>query len=247
MAGGVVRPWEVDGAQLRHALLVRHDGHLVQHGALRAGEASTGTPETLPASSSTRSTPSKAIDEPIAVGAGDLWPRGHWWYQFALNVAARLETLQSVDRRASSSTTRAGSRRARCSRSSSASEPFQEGFLADARAGRRRQLNGPHRATASRRDGVHGAAGTRAPSAASRPTSEVPEWLGWFPFPTCPARPATRRQPLGGGDGLAARAPTRRRVRRALLALPRRATGVQRRFAGGGGPASRPARRRPTR
>lgn len=193
--GGVVKPWEVDGKQYALPFTFGITG-VWYNKDLFTKAGITATPKTL-TELGDAVTKLKAIDvAPIAVGAKDKWPAGHWWYQFAISSCS-VETLQTaipalnfddpcwID---------AGKRLQEWV----AAEPFQEGFLAT-----------------SAQQGADSSAGMVANGKAAMEfmgawnagqigslTSDkkVPEFLGWFPFPSIPGTPGDPTITMGGGD-----------------------------------------------
>ena len=193
--GGVVKPWEVDGKQYGLPFTFGITG-IWYNKDLFEQAGITATPKTLTELSDAVAK-LKAIDvAPIAVGAKDKWPAGHWWYQFALNTCS-VETLQTaipalnfddpcwVD---------AGNKL----KEFVATEPFQDGFLAT-----------------SAQQGADSSAGMVANGKAAMefmgawnagqigslaPDATVPEFLGWFPFPSIPGTAGDPTVTMGGGD-----------------------------------------------
>ena len=225
--GGVVKPWEVDGAQYGMPFSFGITG-IWYNTELFEQAGIEGTPETLPELVDAVEA-LKGIDvEPIAVGAGDLWPAGHWWYQFALN-ACSTETLQSSIADLDFEDpcwVEAGE----MLEDFLAEEPFNEGFLAT-----------PAQTGADSSNGLM-ANGTAAMEfmgpwnsgtiGALTADATVPEWLGWFPFPSVPGAAGDPTITMGGGDGwgVSADAPD------AAVELVRylSTADVQRRFAAAG-------------
>jgi len=194
--GGVVKPWEVDGKQYAMPFSFGITG-IWYNTELFAQAGITSTPTTLP-ELVTAVEKLKGIGvEPIAVGAGDLWPAGHWWYQFALN-ACSTATLQSAIPDLDFSDPcwiKAGE----MLEDFLAVEPFNKGFLAT-----------PAQTGADSSNGLM-AAGVAAMEfmgpwnsgtiGALTEDGEVPEWLGWFPFPSVPGGAGDPTITMGGGDG----------------------------------------------
>lgn len=136
---------------------------------------------------------------PIAVGAGDKWPAAHWWYQFALHSCSpetltqaaadydfsdpcfeqagdELETFIGID-------------------------PFQEGFLGTpAQTGAGSSAGLVANGQAAMELMGHWNAGVIGGLTADQ---EVPEFLGWFPFPAIEGSNGDPQAALGGGDGFA--------------------------------------------
>lgn len=194
--GGVVKPWEVDGKQYALPFSFGITG-IWYNTELFDKAGISGTPTTLPELEAAVAK-LKAIDvAPIAVGAGDLWPAGHWWYQFALN-ACSTETLQSAIPNLDFSDPcwiEAGE----LLEDFLATKPFNEGFLAtpaqtgaDSSAGLVANGNAAMEFMGPWNSGTIGGL---------TPDAEVPEWLGWFPFPSVPNTAGDPTITMGGGDG----------------------------------------------
>jgi len=136
---------------------------------------------------------------PIAVGAGDKWPAAHWWYQFALHSCSP-ETIQAaVDEYDFSDDcwVDAGTQL----QDFLGINPFQEGFLgtpAQTGAGSSAGLIANGQAAMELMG--HWNAGTIG---GLTPDEQVPEFLGWFPFPGIPGSAGDPTAALGGGDGFA--------------------------------------------
>jgi raffinose/stachyose/melibiose transport system substrate-binding protein len=194
--GGVVKPWEVDGAQYAMPFSFGITG-IWYNKDLFEQAGIDGTPETLPELEDAVQALKDIGVAPIAVGAGDLWPAGHWWYQFALN-ACSTETLQSAIPELNFDDPcwiEAGE----TLEDFLATEPFNEGFLAtpaqtgaDSSAGLVANGNAAMEFMGPWNSGVIG--GLTA-------DGEVPEWLGWFPFPSVPGSAGDPTITMGGGDG----------------------------------------------
>lgn len=193
--GGVVKPWEVDGKQYGLPFTFGITGIWYNKDLFeKAGIAST--PKTLTELGDAVAK-LKAIDvAPIAVGAKDKWPAGHWWYQFALNTCS-VETLQTAIPALNFDDPcwiEAGKKLQEWV----ATEPFQEGFLAT-----------------SAQQGADSSAGMVANGKAAMEfmgawnagqigsltaDAKVPEFLGWFPFPSIPGTAGDPTITMGGGD-----------------------------------------------
>ena len=194
--GGVVKPWEVDGKQYAlpytfGATGIWYNQDLFDQAGIK------GTPKTLPELEDAIAK-LKAIDvAPIAVGAGDLWPAGHWWYQFAI-AACSTETLQTaIPERDFSDPCwiKAGE----LLQDFLKTEPFNDGFLAtpaqtgaDSSAGLVANGNAAMEFMGPWNSGTIGSL---------TPDTQVPEWLGWFPFPSVPGTEGDPTAVMGGGDG----------------------------------------------
>lgn len=194
--GGVVKPWEVDGKIYALPYTFGITG-IWYNRELFEQAGITETPETLPELADAVRKLKAAGITPIAVGAADLWPAGHWWYQFAL-ASCSTETLQTAIPALDFSDPcwlEAGERLQEWM----AIEPFQDGFLAT-----------------TAQQGADSSAGLIANGRAAMefmghwnagqiggltPDGQVPEWLGWFPFPSIPGAAGDPTIRMGGGDG----------------------------------------------
>ena len=193
--GGVVKPWEVDGKQYGLPFTFGITG-IWYNKDLFEKAGITATPKTLTELSDAVEK-LKAIDVvPIAVGAKDKWPAGHWWYQFALNTCS-VETLQTAIPGLNFDDPcwiEAGNKL----KEFVATEPFQDGFLAT-----------------SAQQGADSSAGMVANGKAAMefmgswnagqigslaPDAKVPAFLGWFPFPSIPGTAGDPTITMGGGD-----------------------------------------------
>ena len=194
--GGVVKPWEVDGKQYALPYTFGITG-IWYNKDLFAQAGITGTPKTLPELADAVAKLKTINVAPIAVGAGDKWPAGHWWYQFALNTCS-VQTLQTAIPALDFSDPcwiQAGEKLQEWMKN----EPFQDGFLAT-----------------SAQQGADSSAGMVANGKAAMefmghwnsgqigsltPDGQVPAFLGWFPFPSIPDTAGDPTVTMGGGDG----------------------------------------------
>lgn len=194
--GGVVKPWEVDGKQYGMPFSFGITG-IWYNTELFEQAGIEGTPETL---SELEDAVEKLKDigvSPIAVGAGDLWPAGHWWYQFAL-ASCPTDVLQEsianlefddecwID---------AGNQL----EDFLATEPFNEGFLATPAQTGADSSNG---LVANQTAAMEFMGPWNAGTIGSlTPEGVAPEWLSWFPFPSVPGAAGDPTIAMGGGDG----------------------------------------------
>lgn len=231
--GGVVKPWEVDGKQYGIPFSfgitgIWYNKNLFEQAGI--DETPTTLPELVDAVDAL-----KAIGvAPIAVGAGDLWPAGHWWYQFAIN-ACSTETLQTAIPNLEFDDPcwiKAGEQL----QDFLTNDPFNEGFLATPAQTGADSSNGlmANQTAAMEFMGPwnSGTIGSLTPEGVA------PEWLGWFPFPSVPGGQGDPTVTMGGGDGwgVSADAPEEAVALVKYLA----SADVQRRFAeaGSGIPAN---------
>ncbi|GAA1055240.1 sugar ABC transporter substrate-binding protein [Agromyces luteolus] len=136
---------------------------------------------------------------PIAVGAGDKWPAAHWWYQFALHSCSP-ETLQAAETEFDFSDdcwVEAGEQL----EDFLGIDPFQEGFLGTpAQQGAGSSAGLVANGQAAMELMGHWNAGVIG---GLTPDQQVPEFLGWFPFPGIEGAAGDPTAALGGGDGFA--------------------------------------------
>lgn len=194
--GGTVKPWEVDGKQYALPFTFGIEGFWYNRDLFEQAGIST-LPETLPELEDANDKLKDAGVAPIAVGAGDLWPAGHWWYQFAL-AACSTETLETAIPALDFSDPcwlEAGE----LLEDFVATEPFQSGFLAS---------SGQQGADSSAGLIANGNAGMELMGHWNSGTigsltadGTVPEFLGWFPFPSVPGTAGDPTITMGGGDG----------------------------------------------
>lgn len=194
--GGVVKPWEVDGAQYGMPFSFGITG-IWYNTDLFEQAGIDGTPETLPELVDAVGALRASGVEPIAVGAGDLWPAGHWWYQFALN-ACSTETLQAAIPELDFDDPcwiEAGE----MLEDFLAENPFNTGFLATpAQTGADSSAGLVANGLAAMEFMGPWNSGTIGGLTAD---GEVPDFLGWFPFPSVPGAAGDPTITMGGGDG----------------------------------------------
>ncbi len=194
--GGAVKPWEVDGRQ--YALPFSFGITGIWYNTDLFAQAGIDAPPTTLDELVDAAAALKAEGiTPIAVGAGDLWPAGHWWYQFALN-ACSVETLQTAIPERNFDDPcwiEAGENLQEFLET----EPFNEGFLAtpaqtgaDSSAGLVANGNAAMEFMGPWNSGVIGSL---------TPDTTVPEFLSWFPFPSVPGGEGDPTVTMGGGDG----------------------------------------------
>lgn len=194
--GATVNPWQVDGATYGVPFTFGIEGFWYNTDLFeQAGidEVPTTLDELVDAVGALR----EAGVTPIAVGAGDKWPAAHWWYQFALHSCSP-ETLQAAEAEADFSDdcwVEAGEQL----ESFLGITPFQEGFLGTpAQTGAGSSAGLVANGQAAMELMGHWNAGVIG---GLTPTEEVPEFLGWFPFPGIPGSAGDPSATLGGGDG----------------------------------------------
>ena len=194
--GGTVKPWQVEGKQYAIPYTFGVEG-IWYNKDLYKQAGIDSVPETLPELEDANAALRDLGVAPMAVGAGDLWPAGHWWYQFAL-AACSTETLQTAIPALDFSDpcwVEAGE----LLQDFVATNPFQDGFLA-----------------ASGQQGADSSAGLVANGNAAAelmgawnsgqigsltPDAKVPDWLGWYPMVSVPGTAGDPTITMGGGDG----------------------------------------------
>jgi raffinose/stachyose/melibiose transport system substrate-binding protein len=140
----------------------------------------------------------KAINVvPIAVGAGDKWPAGHWWYNFALRecTAQALSDASTKQNFDDPCFVKAG----QDLQTFLATNPFQSNFLA---------TPGQTGATSSAGLVANGKAAMELMGAwdggvmgSLTPDQKEPSFLSWFPFPSVAGGAGNQTADMGGGDG----------------------------------------------
>ncbi|AYF98196.1 ABC transporter substrate-binding protein [Protaetiibacter intestinalis] len=194
--GGVVTPWTVDGKVYALPYTFGIEGIWYNKDLYSAAGVSS-VPETLPELEDANEKLRDYGVAPMAVGAGDLWPAGHWWYQFAL-AACSTDTLKAAIPALDFSDpcwVEAGE----LLQDFVATNPFQDGFLAS-----------------SGQQGADSSAGLVANGNAAAelmghwnagqigsltPDATVPSWLGWYPMVSVPGTAGDPTITMGGGDG----------------------------------------------
>jgi raffinose/stachyose/melibiose transport system substrate-binding protein len=136
---------------------------------------------------------------PIAVGAGDKWPAGHWWYNFAVREcpASALTNASTKQDFSDGCFVKAG----KDLQTFLATKPFQTDFLA---------TPGQQGANSSAGLVANGKAAMELMGAWNggvmqtlTPDQKEPTFLSWFPFPAVPGGGGSQNTQMGGGDGFA--------------------------------------------
>ncbi|GAA1059299.1 ABC transporter substrate-binding protein [Agromyces bracchium] len=196
--GATVNPWQVEGATYGIPFTFGIEGFWYNTDLFE--EAGIDSPPT---------TLDELIDDvgalrdagitPIAVGAGDKWPAAHWWYQFALHSCSP-ESLQAAETEFDFSDdcwVEAGEQLEEFL----GIDPFQEGFLGTpAQQGAGSSAGLVANGQAAMELMGHWNAGVIG---GLTPDQQVPEFLGWFPFPGIEGAAGDPTAALGGGDGFA--------------------------------------------
>ncbi|MCR2784846.1 MULTISPECIES: extracellular solute-binding protein [unclassified Microbacterium] len=193
--GTTVKAWQVDGATYGIPFSFGVEGFW--YNADQFEEAGVEVPETFDELVTAVGTLRDAGFTPIAVGAGAGWPAAHWWYQFALRSCSP-ETLDAAAAEYDFSDpcwVEAGDQLAEFI----GIEPFQDGFLGTVpQEGAGSSAGMIANGQAAMELMGHWNVGTIGGLA---PNEEVPEFLGWFPFPTIEGSAGDPSATLGGGDG----------------------------------------------
>lgn len=194
--GATVNPWQVDGKTYGVPFTFGVEGFWYNTDLFeQAGidEVPTTLDDLVDAAGALRD----AGITPIAVGAGDKWPAAHWWYQFALHSCAP-EVLQAAETDLDFSDecfVEAGEQLEEFL----GTDPFQEGFLGTpAQTGAGSSAGLVANGQAAMELMGHWNAGVIGGLTADQ---EVPEFLGWFPFPGIAGSAGDPTASLGGGDG----------------------------------------------
>ncbi|MFV2145382.1 MULTISPECIES: extracellular solute-binding protein [Isoptericola] len=137
--------------------------------------------------------------DPASVGAGDKWPAAHYWY-YGVVRECTFDTVEAA--------IESGDYSDECFIKAGENvqdildkEPFNPGFLATG------AQEGPTSASgllASERVGME-LAGHWEPGVVGglREDETVPDWLGWFAYPTFPGQAGDPSDQMGGGDAWA--------------------------------------------
>jgi raffinose/stachyose/melibiose transport system substrate-binding protein len=194
--GPTVNPWQVEGKQYAIPYTFGSEG-IWYNKDLYAQAGIDTLPETLPELEEANAALRELGVAPMAVGAGDLWPAGHWWYQFAL-ASCSTDTLKTDIPALDFSDpcwVQAGERL----QDFMATEPFQDGFLAS---------SGQQGADSSAGLVANGNAAAELMGAwnagqigSLTPDATIPEWLGWYPMVSIPGAAGDPGITMGGGDG----------------------------------------------
>lgn len=194
--GATVNPWQVDGETYAVPFTFGIEGFWYNTDLFE--EAGIDAPPTT--LDELKDAVGKLRDAgitPIAVGAGDKWPAAHWWYQFALHSCSP-ETLQAAAADFDFSDpcfVDAGNEL----EDFIGINPFQDGFLGTpAQTGAGSSAGLVANGQAAMELMGHWNAGVIG---GLTPDQQVPEFLGWFPFPAIEGSAGDPGAALGGGDG----------------------------------------------
>ncbi len=194
--GGTVAPWQVDGKTYGLPFTFGISGFWYNT-ELFAQAGITEPPTTLDALYDAIAKLKAAGITPIAVGAGDGWPAGHYWMHFAIKLCspAVLSKAQSELVFEDACFIKAGE----MLQEFLASKPFQEGYLATPA----QQGAGSSAGLLANGQAAMELMGHWNPAVMGglTPDQKVPSFLGWFNFPGIPGAPGDPTAALGGGDG----------------------------------------------
>jgi raffinose/stachyose/melibiose transport system substrate-binding protein len=194
--GATVSPWQVDGETYAVPFTFGIEGFWYNTDLFEQAGIDA-PPETLDELQDAVGKLRDAGITPIAVGAGDKWPAAHWWYQFALHSCSP-ETLKTAAADFDFSD--------ECFIDAGKEleefigiNPFQDGFLGTpAQTGAGSSAGLVANGQAAMELMGHWNAGVIG---GLTPDEEVPEFLGWFPFPAIEGSAGDASATLGGGDG----------------------------------------------
>jgi raffinose/stachyose/melibiose transport system substrate-binding protein len=194
--GATVSPWQVDGETYAVPFTFGIEGFWYNTDLFEQAGIDA-PPETLDELQDAVGKLRDAGITPIAVGAGDKWPAAHWWYQFALHSCSP-ETLKTAAADFDFSD--------ECFIDAGKEleefigiNPFQDGFLGTpAQTGAGSSAGLVANGQAAMELMGHWNAGVIG---GLTPDEEVPEFLGWFPFPAIEGSAGDPSATLGGGDG----------------------------------------------
>lgn len=193
--GATINPWQVDGATYGVPFTFGIEGFWYNKDQF--AEAGVEVPTTFDELVDAVGALREAGLTPIAVGAGDNWPAAHWWYQFALKSCSP-ETLAAAEAEYDFSDpcfVEAGEQL----QEFLGIEPFQDGFLGTpAQQGAGSSAGMVANGQAAMELMGHWNSGTIG---GLTPDEQVPEFLGWFPFPGIEGADGDPTAALGGGDG----------------------------------------------
>jgi raffinose/stachyose/melibiose transport system substrate-binding protein len=194
--GATAGPWQVDGTSYAAPFTFGIEGFWYNKDLFEQAGI-TETPTTLDELKDAVGKLRDAGVTPIAVGAGDGWPAAHWWYQFALHSCSP-ETLGAAAADFDFSDdcfVEAGEQLEEFI----GINPFQDGFLGTpAQTGAGSSAGLVANGQAAMELMGHWNAGVIG---GLTPDQEVPEFLGWFPFPAIEGADGDPAAALGGGDG----------------------------------------------
>jgi raffinose/stachyose/melibiose transport system substrate-binding protein len=194
--GATVSPWQVDGETYAVPFTFGIEGFWYNTDLFEQAGIDA-PPETLDELQDAVGKLRDAGITPIAVGAGDKWPAAHWWYQFALHSCSpeTLKTAAADFDFSDECFVDAGKELEEFI----GINPFQDGFLGTpAQTGAGSSAGLVANGQAAMELMGHWNAGVIG---GLTPDEEVPEFLGWFPFPAIEGSAGDPSATLGGGDG----------------------------------------------
>ena len=198
IGAGNVSGWQVDGKTYGLPYTLGPEGIYYSKDLFQKAGVDATTIKTLDDLNAAVQKLKDAKIQPIAVGAKDAWPAGHWYYNFALRACSTDVMKQTV------STLKFDDpcwlTAAQNLKTFADTQPFNRGFLTTAAqqgAGSAAGLVANHRAAMDLM-GVWepGVIGGLTPD-----KKDLPD-LGWFPFPQIPGGQGDPNAAMAGGDGM---------------------------------------------
>lgn len=202
--GPVVSGWQVDGKTYGLPFDYSIEGFWYNKD-LFAKAGITDTPKTLDDLNADVQKLKDAGITPIALGAGDKWPAGHYWYNFAVKECspATLQTAQSKFDFSDPCFVKAG----QDLQNFIATNPFNKGYLATSAqqgAGSSAGLVATGKAAMELMGAWDpGVMGGILKDAKAQADATAPSFLGFFNFPSVAGAAGDPSAVLGGGDGFA--------------------------------------------
>lgn len=202
--GAVTSGWALDGKQYGLPFDYSIEGFWYNK-TLFQQAGITSTPTTLDELNADIAKLKAAGITPIALGAGDGWPAGHYWYNFALKDCS-VDTLKKAQSQFDFSDqcfVKAG----QDLQTFIATNPFNDGYLATKAqqgAGSSAGLVATGKAAMELMGAWDpGVMGGILKDAGTQADATAPSFLGWFNFPAVPGAAGDPTAALGGGDGFA--------------------------------------------
>jgi len=202
--GPTVSGWQLDGRTYGLPFDYSIEGFWYNKD-LFAQAGINGTPKTLDELNADIQKLKDAGITPIALGAGDKWPAGHYWYNFVLKDCSvdTLKAAQSSFDFSDDCFVQAGEDL----QAFIATNPFNDGYLstsAQQGAGSSAGLVATGKAAMELMGAWDpGVMGGILKDAAAQADATPPSFLGWFNFPGIPGSKGDPTAALGGGDGFA--------------------------------------------
>ncbi|MDR1449284.1 MAG: extracellular solute-binding protein [Propionibacteriaceae bacterium] len=196
IGSGNAAGWQVDGKTYGLPFTLGIEG-IYYNKDLFEQAGITAVPTTLPELDAAIAKLKEAGITPISLGGQDSWPAGHWYYNFALrecSTATMTETGGSLD-----FSDPCWEKAASDLKAFAETEPFNDGWIttsaqqgAGSSAGMLANTQVAMELTGIWESGVVGSL---------TPDQKVPEFLGWFPFPSISGGKGDPTAAMAGGDG----------------------------------------------